>query len=643
MAQDISNKINEATNDIILQGKDIRNRIVSAENDIKKHINEVEECILEALDSLRIDDIGGSGAGSEDITVNAILEKNIFADVTIGGISEGATIDAGTTFTQFVERLFTVIKAGIVSDPVMEGYAIISEPIIKVSILDEDGNYSVISSGAIIKENSKLKIEIEIPISETKNTNSKIKETNTVLAYGYIKKIDDTIDTLSGIDDCEIGTKIVSEGNDCVNIVSKNGCFSSFDITDGTTKIITYLSDVNEDGSLQVKSVSKTYKVLSDSNYTIYAKSNKDESLEEIANTPNRVKIINKDSQIGENLSDDAVSEVFTIEIEKWGVIPKELNTEGTVIINAPEIKVTKLDGTIVNSGDKLSPYDEIIVDVSLNGKSSIDNPLVYLLKTANTFQYGWEKIRNDEVELVKDPSNNQNCVIGYTLSDDTDTTDRLLFSGTPTGVFENMKIDTDKNKISFGPTNVGNFSNNSFSVLAESGTHKILSDANYQITALSNIYSADENNSKTNRLIITKNEILKKFNSKISEISSFNFEIFEETQKELFYKIVEQTDKIPQITTLIDVEKEYNIFTENNLINDLGFTKYTKNDADVLTISGGYCIILTKLTVSELELRDGKDDLNELGVITSKPTIGGYNFYNIDIGGNSTYTLKIK
>lgn len=52
MAQDISNKINEATNDVILQGKDIRNRILSTENDIKHHINDAEMCILEAIEGL---------------------------------------------------------------------------------------------------------------------------------------------------------------------------------------------------------------------------------------------------------------------------------------------------------------------------------------------------------------------------------------------------------------------------------------------------------------------------------------------------------------------------------------------------------------------------------------------------------------
>ena len=45
MAQDISNKINAATNDVVLQGKDIRNRIISTENDIKHLINGNTTCI----------------------------------------------------------------------------------------------------------------------------------------------------------------------------------------------------------------------------------------------------------------------------------------------------------------------------------------------------------------------------------------------------------------------------------------------------------------------------------------------------------------------------------------------------------------------------------------------------------------------
>lgn len=63
MALDISNKINDATDNVILQGKDISNRIVSAKNDIKHHINDAEMCILEAIEGLgeSISNIGGIG------------------------------------------------------------------------------------------------------------------------------------------------------------------------------------------------------------------------------------------------------------------------------------------------------------------------------------------------------------------------------------------------------------------------------------------------------------------------------------------------------------------------------------------------------------------------------------------------------
>lgn len=65
MALDISNKINEATNDVILQGKDIRNRIISTKNDIKHHINDAEMCILEAIEGLNesIGNISIEGGG----------------------------------------------------------------------------------------------------------------------------------------------------------------------------------------------------------------------------------------------------------------------------------------------------------------------------------------------------------------------------------------------------------------------------------------------------------------------------------------------------------------------------------------------------------------------------------------------------
>lgn len=516
--------------DVVL-GK-IANGLQSAASDhilgIAKDIYDTkQQAYQEDINEYLLNKVDEHLGDKEETFLDAVLEKDIIADVTIGGISAGDTIKEGTTFTQFVEWLFTVIKAGTVSNPIMSGYVNISKPTIKVSILGQDGKYSQINSDTIIKENSKLQIEIEIPTSETKNTNAKILKTTTVLAQGYIRKKDDTVDIPDGSGDCEIGTKVISEGNDYVDIVSKSGCFSSFVITDGTTKITANLSNVNSDGSLQVKSVSKTYKVLSDSNYVVYAKSNKEETLEEIESKPNRVKTINKDSQIGGNLSDTENSDVFSIKIETWGILP-ELKSEGNVSINAPLIEVKKTNGTIVNSGEKLSPDDEITVTVKLNGNSTVENQSAYLQKTSNTFQYGWEKLKDGvQTELVKTPSNNQKCTIGCKLSGAVDT---LLFSGTPSGVFENMKIDTVKNTISFGPITVdSNLSNNSFSVQAKSGTHKILSDANYQITALSNIYSTDENNNKTNRLIIAKDEELKKFNSRSSAISSFSFNLKDE------------------------------------------------------------------------------------------------------------------
>lgn len=516
----IANGLQSAASDHILGiAKDIYDTKQQAyQEDINEYLlNKVDEYL---------------GEDEEETFLDAILERDVVADVTIGGIQEGFPIKAGTTFTQFVEMLFTIVKAGIIADPTMSGYADISKPTIKVSILGQNGKYSQINSDTTIKENSTLKIEIEIPTSETKNTDSKIVKTTTVLAQGYIRKKDDTIDIQNGTGDCEIGTKVISEGNDYVDIVSKSGCFSSFVITDGTTKITANLSNVNSDGSLQVKSVSKTYKVLSDSKYTIYAKSNKEETLEEIAKDTNRVKTINKDSQIGGNLSDTEDSDVFRIKIEKWGVLP-ELKSEGIVSINAPLIEVKNSKGEDVISGAKLSPDDEITVKVKLNGNSTVEDQSVYLQKTSKTFQYGWEKIRNDEVELVKDPPNNQKCTIGCKLSDDAYTADTLLLIGTKSGIFKknDMQIDTVKNEISFGPIKVDSSfpEDNSFSVQAKSGIHKILSDANYQITALSDIYSTNENNSKTNRLIIAKDEELKRFNSISSEVSSFNFSLQEE------------------------------------------------------------------------------------------------------------------
>lgn len=108
MAQDISNKINEATNDVILQGKDIRNRIISTENDIKHHINDAEMCILEAIEGLgeSIGNISIEGGGcncdfSNYYTMNEI--DSMFAELREDDALSKVTITLSTNILEIFE------------------------------------------------------------------------------------------------------------------------------------------------------------------------------------------------------------------------------------------------------------------------------------------------------------------------------------------------------------------------------------------------------------------------------------------------------------------------------------------------------------------------------------------------------------
>ena len=107
MALDISNKINEATNDVILQGKDIRNRIVSSENDIKHHINDAEMCILEAIEGLNesIGNISIEGGGCNCDFSNYYDKDEIntmFAELK----EDDALSKVGITFRTNVTEIF---------------------------------------------------------------------------------------------------------------------------------------------------------------------------------------------------------------------------------------------------------------------------------------------------------------------------------------------------------------------------------------------------------------------------------------------------------------------------------------------------------------------------------------------------------
>ena len=113
------------------------------------------------------------------------------------------------------------------------------------------------------------------------------------------------------------------------------------------------------------------------------------------------------------------------------------------------------------------------------------------------------------------------------------------------------------------------------------------------------------------------------------------------QTEKVLFYKIVQPSEMGPVLKSA----NTYNPLTENNLINDLGFIKYTEYDPAV-TISGGNCLILTTLEKDEIAVLDALGLEMSIGYVVmgeQNLIINDYNVYIMYIGGASTYKLKIK
>lgn len=69
---DLTKRLNKSTDIVTKQNKEICNKIDNTEKDIKKHINDAERCILEAIESIVIvpDD-------STNVEIRVIEKENI--------------------------------------------------------------------------------------------------------------------------------------------------------------------------------------------------------------------------------------------------------------------------------------------------------------------------------------------------------------------------------------------------------------------------------------------------------------------------------------------------------------------------------------------------------------------------------------
>ena len=108
------------------------------------------------------------------------------------------------------------------------------------------------------------------------------------------------------------------------------------------------------------------------------------------------------------------------------------------------------------------------------------------------------------------------------------------------------------------------------------------------------------------------------------------------QTEKVLFYKIIQSSE----LGTTLQSANTYNPLTENNLINDLGFTKYTYGNSPT-SITGGWCLIMSSLNLSEISATDALG--LDIAITNTNKTIGEYKVYYIQLDKTSTATIKIK
>lgn len=526
----IANGLQSAASDHILGiAKDIYDTKQQA------YQEDINEYLLNKVDEY----FGDNTEDEEESFLDAVLERDVLTEVTIGGIELGTTLEEGMTFTEFVERLFTLINYGSIGSISSYGNVSIAAPIIKVEKY-ENGSWISIDTGTTVKENTRVRVLVtDIPKSVFEDVWAGIKKGGTnpgnVLAYGWLKSVNDC-EAEYGTGDCEITTKTKITGEDYLTIPtsSNTGIFASLKKNDDgkidlefTVPASTYNS-TTEIGKITVKSNSATYQLQSDNKHEIAAVSSKHASKpEQLDKIPDKRKlIIEKDTNIGAS-KNNSNTQSFILKVEGWGIIPS-LTTTGTLNINPPTIKVINNTegGKEVNSGDSLDPNHNITVQVKLNdNSSSVSGASAYLQKTSSTFQYGWEKLKNGlSDELVTSPTSSQKCTIGAYSRKKDNTEDILEISGTPTNAFKNIEISSDKKTITFN-TQVGEVASG-FKVKAKSAEHELLSDAKYDIYALSSIHSSGKSTQMNNTYSIANGDVLKTFGSIYSSESTFSFNI---------------------------------------------------------------------------------------------------------------------
>lgn len=518
----IANGLQSAASDHILGiAKDIYDTKQQA------YQEDINEYLLNKIDGF----IGDDNTEDEDETfLDAVLERDVLAEVTIGGIELGTTLEEGMTFTEFVERLFTLINYGSIGSISSYGNVSIGAPIIKVEKY-ENGSWISIDTGTTVKENTTVRVLVtDIPKSIFEDVWAGIKKGGTnpgnVLAYGWLKSVNDG-EVITGNGDCEISTKTKITGEDYLTIPtsSNTGIFASLKKNDDGkiemqfTVPASTSNSTTQAGKITVNSNSATYQLQSANKNEIAAVSSKHASKpEELDKIPDKRKlIIEKDTNIGASKNSNN-TQSFILNVEGWGVVPS-LTTSGNVSIKAPKITVYNVtEQKDVLSGDSLNPKHTIRVDVNLNGTSTISGNSASLIKSTDSeFKHGWEKTKGSGTAVP----GSGNCEIGTKISH---VGDILEFTGTKNGLFNDSDFKIEDNKISFTKT-VGNDASE-FSVVAKSGRHKLLADDNYNVYALSSIGSSVKSTNFNNHYSCNKDDVLKTYNTKTSSISRFYFNL---------------------------------------------------------------------------------------------------------------------